>query len=144
MRVQGKNRPWKACFGALLLCACALAAPGQDAAQLPYRWVFSFGYGRNRRDVDRIKGLIDTAAAHGLNGMVLFSFGLDRVTPWRDKDIALLKEIAAHCDRKGIELIPTGCSLGYSGDARGQRHPRRLLSRRDAGLVVGGVLLPRL
>ncbi|MDP6779055.1 MAG: hypothetical protein QGI83_20035, partial [Candidatus Latescibacteria bacterium] len=86
---------------------------------MPYRWFFSFGYRRNRADVDRIKALVDTAAAHGLNGMVLSSFGLDGITKWNDGEIDLLKEIAAHCEKRGIELIPTGFGTGYGGTALG-------------------------
>lgn len=87
--------------------------------QLKYRWFFSFGYGRNRGDVEQIKSLIDVGAAHGLNGMVLSSFGLDSVTRWNEEDISLLKEIADYCAEKQIELIPTGFSVGYSGGALG-------------------------
>ena len=90
-----------------------------DNKQLKHRWFFSFGYGRNRKDVEKIKSLIDTAADHGLNGVVLSSFGLDSVTRWNEKDIALLKEVAEYCAKKNIELIPTGFSAGYGGGALG-------------------------
>ena len=91
----------------------------QPGSTLQQRWFFSFGYGRSRADVDKIKSLIDTGAAHGLNGMVLSSFALDSITRWTDRDIALLKEVQVHCDRRGIELIPTGFSVGYGGGALG-------------------------
>jgi hypothetical protein len=84
---------------------------------LKCRWFYSFGYRRNRPNVEKIKTLIDIGADHALNGMVLSSFGLDSVTRWKEKDIALLKEIAAHCKNKRIELIPTGFSVGYGGGA---------------------------
>lgn len=84
---------------------------------MPYRWFFSFGLDRNRADVDRIKALVDTAAAHGLNGMVLSSFDLDAVSRWKESDVALLKELSDHCAKKGVELIPTGFSVGYGGAA---------------------------
>jgi len=96
---------------------------GQDSVRaepkLAARWFFSFGYGRNPTDVAKIKSLIDTGAAHGLNGMVLSSFGLDSITRWTDRDIALLKQVQAHCDQRAIELIPTGFSVGYGGGALG-------------------------
>ena len=95
------------------------AHPEHARKQLKHRWFFSFGYGRNRKDVEKIKSLIDVAAGHGLNGMVLSSFGLDSVTRWNEKDIALLKEVAEYCDKKNIELIPTGFSAGYGGGALG-------------------------
>lgn len=84
--------------------------------QLKNRWFFAFGYERNRQDIETIKSLVDIAAAHGLNGMVL-SFDLDAITSWDEAEIALLREIAAHCERKGIELIPIGFSVGYGGGA---------------------------
>lgn len=86
---------------------------------MKYRWVFSFGYGRDRENVDKIKSLVDTAAAHGLNGLVLSSFGLDAITRWPEQDFGLLKEIDAHCKEKKIELVPTGFSVGYGGGALG-------------------------
>lgn len=92
----------------------------EDAGpRMDCRWFFSFGYGRNRDDVDKIKALIDTGAAHGLNGMVLSSFGLDSITRWKKQDFALLREVADHCADKGMELIPTGFSAGYGGGVLG-------------------------
>lgn len=115
-----------------ILAVCALvstlASLGQQPestlgahanASLKDRWFFSFGYERNRKDVEKIKSLIDVGAAHGLNGMVLSSFDMDSVTQWSEKDIALLKEIAAYCAEKQVELIPTGFTVGYGGGALG-------------------------
>jgi hypothetical protein len=94
------------------------AAGGEKAnSTMKYKWFFAFGYDRTRADADKIKALVDTAAAHGLNGMVLSSFGLDSITTWDAQGIALLKEVADHCQKKGIELIPTGFSAGYGGGA---------------------------
>lgn len=107
----------------LMFCLCAIpvraerAVPGQRP--LKHRWFFSFGLARNRQGTDAIKSLMDTGATHGLNGMVLSSFGLDSITRWRDTDIVLLKEIQAHAHRAHIELIPTGFSAGYGGGALG-------------------------
>jgi hypothetical protein len=106
----------------LPLCAAqhpGSAEPGQAGSTLKQRWFFSFGYGRNPTDVVKIKSLIDTGAAHGLNGMVLSSFGLDSIARWNDRDIDLLKQVQAHCVQQGIELIPTGFSVGYGGGALG-------------------------
>lgn len=89
----------------------------EDKTELKNRWFFAFGYGRNRKDVEKIKSLIDIGADHGLNGMVLSSFGLDGITRWNKTDVALLQEIAAYCTKKQIELIPTGFSVGYGGEA---------------------------
>ncbi len=104
----------------VVACSSICAAPAaQGSDVLQNRWVFCFGYGRNRQDVDQIKSLIRTAADRGLNGMVLSSFDLDGITRWREEDFALLKEIADLCREEGIELIPTGFSVGYGGGALG-------------------------
>jgi len=117
-------RHWLAGLGvvAMLLPAAAVSASADSPAKNPHarleaRWFFSFGYGRNRADVDKIKSLVDTAAARGLNGMVLSTFGLDSVTSWKADDFALLKEVADHCKARNIELIPSGFSVGYGGGA---------------------------
>ena len=78
----------------------------QTDAQLKYRWFYLTGYGCNRNDVEKVKSLIDVGAAHGMNGIVLSSFRLDTITRWDEKDIALLKEVAAYCAEKRVELIP--------------------------------------
>ncbi len=108
----------------LLVCLTSLgqnppaaSADEQATTRLKCRWFFSSGYGRNRKDVESIKALVAIAADHGLNGMVLSSFGLDSVTRWNDSDISLLKELADTCAKKKIELIPIGYSVGYGGAA---------------------------
>lgn len=99
------------------LLLVAVMAGAASAQTLTERWVFSSGYGRTRADVDRIKALVDTAAAHGLNGLVLSSFGLDEVWRWEEADTAYLEEILSHCSNRKIELIPIGFSAGYGGGA---------------------------
>jgi hypothetical protein len=125
------------------LCQQINPGPVQAGPALEQRWFFAFGYGRTRQDVDAIKSLIDTAAAHGLNGMVLSSFGLDSITSWKDGDIVLLKELSAYCARKKIELIPTGFSVGYGGGAL--NYNRNFAAALPASIPLkarGGKLLP--
>jgi len=119
---------WLGLIAAMLIsCPPAGATPSNSAGRIPApgnamlqnRWFFCFGYGRNRQDVDEIKSLVRTAAAHGLSGMVLSSFGLDSITRWSEQDFAFLKEIQDVCRQEGIELIPTGFSVGYGGGALG-------------------------
>lgn len=120
----------------------ATEAP-HTGAQLHQRWFFSFGYGRRRTDVDQIKSLVDTGAAHGLNGMVLSSFGLDSITRWYEQDTALLQEIHAHCRQRNVELIPTGFSVGYGGGALG--HDRNFAAALPTSIMLearGGKLRP--
>ena len=103
-----------------LICLCLLSCEvPHDQAALEHRWVFSHGYGRNRDDVDTIKSLAVTASKHGLNGVVLSSFGLDRVTRWSQEDHDYFNEIKALCDEMNVELIPVGFSVGYGGGAFG-------------------------
>lgn len=105
-------------------CPAQVSSSAATQPTLTERWFFSFGYGRKPDDVERIRALIDTASAHGLNGMVLSSFGLDRISRWSEADIDRLKALAAYSASKHIELIPTGFSVGYSGGALG--HDRNL------------------
>jgi hypothetical protein len=90
----------------VFLCAMPICGAQAEARQEPLknRWFFSFGHARNQQGVDAIESLIDTGAAHGLNSMVLSSFGLDSITRWQETDVTRLKEIQAHCVEKRIEL----------------------------------------
>ncbi|MCP4449914.1 MAG: hypothetical protein GY809_00515 [Planctomycetes bacterium] len=104
----------------LLVCVTPVCrAEAVSPRPLKQRWFFSFGQGRDREGVDAVKSLIDVGTAHGLNGMVLSSFGLDSITRWKTPDVALLREVQTYCDKKHIELIPTGFSAGYGGGALG-------------------------
>ncbi len=105
-----------------------------SAAPLKERWFFAFGHNRDREGVEGIKTLIRTASAHGLNGMVLSSFGVDSITRWSAADIALLQEVEACCTEHKIELIPTGLSAGYGGGALG--HDRNLAAALPAAIAL--------
>ena len=98
------------------------------------RWFFSFGYGRKTKDIETIKSLIEQAAQHGYNGMVLSSFGFDSITRWKEKDFAMLKEVLKCCEANRIELIPTGFSAGYGGGALG--HDRNFTAALPATLFL--------
>ncbi|NQV32559.1 MAG: carbohydrate binding domain-containing protein [Phycisphaeraceae bacterium] len=104
-----------------LLCTVPICASETAAGQQPlkHRWFFSFGHARNRQGADAIKSLVDVGAEHGLNGMVLSSFGLDSITRWQETDVALLREVQTYCSKAHVELIPTGFSAGYGGGALG-------------------------
>jgi hypothetical protein len=127
---------------------CAAAEPAAAALALPparldYRWFFGFGHQRSREGLDTLKGLVDTAAAHGLNGMVLSSFGVDSISRWPEQDLALLRELAEHCRQRQIELIPTGFSAGYGGGALGfDRNFAAALPVEISLLAQGGKAVP--
>lgn len=112
-------RRFRAFHTVRLLFAAGLLPAAAAHAQLKERWFFVCGYGSNTQDVETIKSLVDTGAAHGLNGMVLSSFPFDAVTRWKEQDVARLREIAARCAEKNVELIPAGFSVGYGGGALG-------------------------
>jgi hypothetical protein len=136
-----------------LIAACASSSAGAaevpggekalPPAKIEYRWFFCFGHRRSRENVAKIKALVDTAAERGLNGMVLSSFGLDSITRWREKDVALLREVAEHCRKRKIELIPTGFSAGYGGGALGHDRSFAAALPAEVSLVAkGGKAVP--
>lgn len=73
-------------------------------------------------DIDRITA---TAAAKGLNGMVLAA-GLERVGTWPQDRIERLQRVQALCSERRLDIIPIIWSVGY-GSGLGQ----------DANLAVG-------
>ena len=107
---------------------------GTPAAALPYRWFFVFGIENSPSGVEKIKALINTAAEHGLNGMVLSSFGLDGISQFSPDQLERLRDVAAACKSKNIELIPTGFSVGYGGSALG--HDRNFAAALPASLAL--------
>lgn len=104
------------------------------AAALPYRWFFVFGIENSPSGVEKIKALINTAAEHGLNGMVLSSFGLDGISQFSPDQLERLRDVAAACKSKNIELIPTGFSVGYGGSALG--HDRNFAAALPTSLTL--------
>jgi hypothetical protein len=116
MRFQNEPANMKRITLLILLC---LLLPNSSEGQntLRDKWVFSFGYRRNSEDVEQIKSLIRTSADHGLNGIVLSSFALDRVSAWSGRDHEYFRGILDLCAEKNIELIPTGFSVGYGTGA---------------------------
>jgi hypothetical protein len=135
----------RAAISAFLILSCAVTARGGEGVKpkLPYRWVFCFGHRRNRQGADKVKAIIDTGAKHGLNGAVLSSFGLDSITRWPKKDVALLEEIVTFCAKRKVELIPTGFSAGYGGGALG--HDRSFAAALPAKIDLiarGGKAVP--
>ena len=100
----------------LLLCAVLssvlAAAPAKKI--YPKRWVYVSSSLANEKDVAAVVEIVETAAAHGLNGMVLAG-SLDRIDLEPPEYFERLKRVKAVCDRKGIEIIPTGFNVGYGG-----------------------------
>jgi hypothetical protein len=118
---------------ALSLFACASAAE-----KYPLRWVYvSRGLHRDQ-DVEDIRGIVKTAAGHGLNGMVLAA-GLDRLDLQPKEYFQRLESVKRICDDAHVEIIPIIFSVGYGGSVLA--HDRNLaagLPVTDVPLVVHG------
>jgi len=107
---------------------------------LPLRWVYVSRGLRRDQDVADIRSIVTTAAAHGLNGMVL-SAGLDRLDLQPPDYFKRLEAVKAICREKGVEIIPIVFSAGYGGSVLA--HDRNLaagLPVRDALFVAKGGL----
>ncbi|MCE5272078.1 hypothetical protein LLH00_12450 [bacterium] len=130
--------------GLFLLTVMALAAltacggPRSAGKVYPCRWVFaSRSLGRDS-DVDSLRSLIQVAAAHGLNGLVLTA-GLDRLDLNGPDYFRRLDEVKEACRSNKIEIIPVIFSAGY-GEAVLAHNPNLCegLPVRDALFVVRG------
>ncbi len=109
------------------------AAPPDAKKVYPKRWVYVSNSLKNDRDVADVLAIVETAAAHGLNGMVLAGT-LDRIDLEPPAYFERLKKVKEFCDRKGVEIIPTGFNVGYGGALLD--HDRNLAE----GLPVKGAL----
>jgi len=78
----------------------------------PYRWVYvSRSLGRDS-DVEEIRQIVQTAAEHRLNGIVLAA-GLDTISLRSADYLRRLAEVKKVCDENRIEIIPIIFSVGY-------------------------------
>ncbi|HTL52055.1 MAG TPA: hypothetical protein VL860_05695 [Planctomycetota bacterium] len=77
------------------------------------RWFFAFGQDLKKDEgLQEVKKLVDTAAAHGYNGM-LFGNELDSIPSWDKAHLDRLDALKKYCDDKKIEIIPLVLSVGY-------------------------------
>jgi hypothetical protein len=133
-------RQWHgtALVAAFLLFAATLPRLSDSREPLPDRWFYAAKNITDEKQFNDLNGLVDTAAAHGLNGVLLsaaFDY-LDRVGPKYFENLAKLR---AHCESRGIEVIPSFMSIGYGGGLLS--HDPNLaegLPVRDALFVVRG------
>ena len=119
-------------FAMLLVGLSAACGAGQGKA-CPLRWVYVSRGLRRDQDVEEIRGIVKTAAAHGLNGMVLAA-GLDRLDLQPPDYFPRLEAVKAACTQRGIAIVPIVFSAGYGGSVLA--HDRNLA----AGLAVKGAL----
>ena len=103
-----------------------------------HRWVYvSRGLSRDQ-DVEDIRQIARTAAAHGLNGIALAA-GLDRLDLQQPAYFERLAQVKQTCDELGLEIIPMIFSTGYGGSVIA--HDRNLaegLPVKDALFIAGG------
>jgi len=122
---------------ALLVLSTGGPGLAADPGPLPLRWVFVYRNLQEDRHVAEIRAIAETAARHGLNGLVL-SAGLDRLTSqgqaYRDR----LRAVKQLCDELGLELVPMMFSIGYGGGAADRRQWAEGLPVRNAPFRVAG------
>jgi hypothetical protein len=106
------------CACAWLAIGLAVSAVGAAEKTYPCRWVYVSRGLHQDADVDAIAGIVNTAAAHGLNGMVL-SAGLDRLDKQPAAYFRRLEAVKTLCARQRIEIIPIVFSAGYGGAVLG-------------------------
>ena len=99
-------------LGALL--GSLLAAQPAAKKIYPKRWVYVGTGLATDNDLVKIREIIETAAAHGLNGIVL-SAGLDQIDRQPPAYLERLKQMKQIADRFGVEIIPSGFGTGYGG-----------------------------
>ncbi len=122
----------------LLLCLVALAACGKTDNRYPYRWVYASSGLRNDEDAQKVKDIIQTAAGHGLNG-ILLSCGADRLDMQPPEYVTRLTDLKTFAEQRGVEIVPSIFSIGYGGTTLA--HDRNLaegLPVTDALFVVKG------
>lgn len=127
------GRPVAAVLGLLAASGAVAAEPGP----LPLRWVYVYRNLQEDGHVDEIRRIADTAARHGLNGLVL-SAGLDRLTSQGEAYRRRLRDVHRLCQERGLELIPMLFSIGYGGGAADRRQWAEGLPVRGAPFRVRG------
>ena len=122
-RLSPTSEPRSAYDGCVKLITCALLisfsctlALAQPAAKkvYPKRWVYLPNDLSSDAELAKASEIIQTAAAHGLNGVVLGG-GLGRIDLQPPDYFPRLKKVKQLCDRLHIEIIPIGFGTGYGG-----------------------------
>ena len=105
-----------------LVVGLTLTTSSRAAQPYPLRWVYVSRGLHKDQDVEDIRGIVATAAGHGLNGMVLAA-GLDRLDLQPAHYFKRLESIKRICDEAGVEIIPIIFSAGYGGSGRDEFPP---------------------
>jgi hypothetical protein len=99
----------------------------------PYRWVYMRNGLASEEDVKRFAGIAETAARHGLNGILLHG-ALDSMDRQPPEYFGRLKRAKAIAGQLQLEIIPSGFGAGYGGSILGAD------KNLAAGLPVRGAL----
>jgi len=104
-------------IGCLLLLCNACVGPMASADNYSNHWVWIFGWNlKTDGDVVEITKVLESGAAHGINGAVI-SCGLDSLSTMTADFSRRLDKVQRTCERLKIELIPAGFGVGYGGTA---------------------------
>jgi len=97
----------------LLLILLSVFSCGKQKVY-PYRWVYVSRSLEDDSHVEDIRGIVQTAAEHGLNGIALAG-GLDQLD-LKDADyFRRLEQVKEICQQAGVDIIPVIMSVGYGG-----------------------------
>lgn len=101
-------------IAALLLPTVLAAFPAHGSQAFRDRWFYASKNIADDRQLAQLMELVDTAAAHGLNGLLLSS-GFDSLDLKKPSYFANVETLKSHCGARGIEIIPIFMSVGYGG-----------------------------
>ncbi len=128
----------KRVFLGLTILTVAMTGAATAKKVYPYRWV-RIGTGlRNAEDMEKVRKIAETAAQHGLTG-ILLSAGFDSLDLQPPRYFENLKQVRELCRRLKLDIIPSFLSAGYGGAVLS--HDKNLaagLPVRDALFVVEG------
>lgn len=96
------------------MSAAILDKPAKSAKKIyPARWVRINARLRSDEGVEEIRQIAQTAARHGLNGIVLT--GLDEISQGSPEYLRRLRQVKTIADASHLEIIPEGFNTGYGG-----------------------------
>ncbi|HLA39204.1 MAG TPA: hypothetical protein VJ417_04365 [Candidatus Glassbacteria bacterium] len=130
------RRSLSVCLAAFIVLL-ASEAFAQGGKVYPCRWVYFLGEQFEPTVIEKVRGVLDTCAAHGVNGLVL-SGALDRLDLDSPYTYKILKQIRRMAESRGIKIIPQIMGVGYN--AFMLQHDKNLaegLPVKDALFIAG-------
>ena len=119
----------------IILITLGLALGSTAAARkvYPYRWVRIGADLRTDQGLEKVRSVVETAAQHGLNG-ILLSAGLDSMDLQPPDFLRRLQQLKQYCDARHVDIVPCIMSAGYGDEVL--QHDKNLA----AGLPVKDAL----